>query len=56
LPVHACHVSAAYPEEGDNYGEGPDAKFLLKLSSLLSQLTERDRDVFLGLAKELAAR
>jgi transcriptional regulator with XRE-family HTH domain len=40
----------------DNYGEGPDAKFLLKLSSLLSQLTERDRDVFLGLAKELAAR
>ena len=39
-----------------NHQKGPDAKFLLKFSSLLSRLTERDRDVILGLAQELATR
>ena len=36
--------------------KGEDAQFLLKLRNLLIRLTERDRDVNLGLAKRLATR
>ena len=42
--------------KADNYEEGPDAQFLLKLRSLLTRLTEPDRDAILSLAKRLAAR
>ncbi|MBI1940353.1 MAG: helix-turn-helix transcriptional regulator [Acidobacteria bacterium] len=36
--------------------EGEDARFLLKLKTLLDQITESDRIVLLALAKKLAAR
>ena len=36
--------------------EGEDARFLLKLKSLLDQITESDRTVVLALAKKLATR
>ena len=41
---------------GESGEDAVDAQFLLKLSALLSGLAERDRDVFLSLAKRLAAR
>jgi transcriptional regulator with XRE-family HTH domain len=41
--------------KADNYEEGPDAQFLLKIRTLLSRLTEPDRDAILSLAKRLAA-
>ena len=36
--------------------EGMDARFLLKLKSLVGQISETDRQVLLSLAKKLAAR
>ena len=36
--------------------EGEDARFLLKLKTLLDQITESDRQVVLALAKKLATR
>ncbi len=36
--------------------EGEDARFLLRLKTLLDQVTEPDRQVVLALAKKLAAR
>jgi transcriptional regulator with XRE-family HTH domain len=41
---------------GDNYENGPDAQFLLKLRNLLGRLSEPDRDAILRLAEGLAAR
>jgi transcriptional regulator with XRE-family HTH domain len=36
--------------------EGEDARFLLRLKTLLDQITESDRQVVLALAKKLASR
>jgi len=40
----------------DNGESVEDAQFLLKIRTLLSRLTEPDRDAILSLAKRLAAR